>query len=70
MNPATVVNDVKNIFSNSDAKQVFSSKGFNALKSFDFHKSYLVYIYVTKLIIFVLALRESYILDKKDKQNN
>lgn len=31
LNPTTVVNDVKNIFKNSDVKKVFSNKGFNAL---------------------------------------
>lgn len=70
MNPATVVNDVKNIFANSDAKKVFSSKGFNALKSFEFHKSHLVYIYVSKFIIFILVFRELYKIDKYDYNIN
>lgn len=46
LKPTTIVNDLKNIFIDSNASKVFSSAGAEAFKDFEFYLSVIFYVFL------------------------
>lgn len=70
MNPTTVVDDVKSLFRESQVNTVFSGKGLSAVIEFEFYKSFVFYIYIMKLGLYIYLVSYSYKLDKADRKTH
>lgn len=51
LSPTTIVNDLESLFKDSLVEEVFSADGLKEFLDFEFYKSYIFYIYLTKIII-------------------
>lgn len=66
LEPGTIVDDVAGFFENSKASEIFSAAGVDALKNFQFWKSYIVYILLFNSIGFIGFCIWGYKKDKLD----
>jgi hypothetical protein len=65
LSATTVVNDLDNLFANSNFGKAFSAAGLSAFLSFPFYKSYIFYIFVVKTLLVIAFIYYGYKKDLK-----